>query len=330
MNRRPARSGQLPAEGVPVAGVLPLRFRLVLADHEADVWFSVFAPDGQTLATGGSDQVVRLWDPQTGAGRATLAAPRELRAAVYSPDGKWLATGCSNGVVQVRDVVQGRLIATLTKHVESNRALALAPDGKTLAVGGNDRTLILYDTSTWGEVRSLAPEEEPILGLAYAPDGKILAMASGHTPQGGAGRVKLLDATSLEERTDLPVRYDVWDVVFSPDGKLLATTSHTAPEPVQLWDLSTATALRALKPVGPARRIAFAPDGATLAVGQLNGTVSVFDTATGRLLASSRGHEGTIFGLGVSPDGKLLATAGADGMVKLWDLPATTSTSGTK
>jgi WD40 repeat protein len=57
--------------------------------------------------------------------------------------------------------------------------------------------------------------------------------------------------------------------------------------------------------------------------------IALFDPATGRLLASSRGHERTIFGLGISPDGKLLVTAGADGMVKLWDLLMTTSTSGT-
>jgi WD40 repeat protein len=323
-NAAPSRLGQLPPGGLSLPGTPPLHFRSVIAGHASDVWCSVFAADGQTLATGGNDQIVRLWDPRTGAERSSLKATSALRCAVYFPGGERLAAGCANGAVQVWDVPQGKPVVTLKKNGDSIRTLAVAPDGKALAVGGNDKTLILYDTASWAEIHRLAPQREPILGLAHSPDGQTLAMATGHPPQGGAGGVKLLDATSLEERTVLPFRYDVWAVAFSPDGKLLATTSQAAPEPVQLWDLSTATALRALKPVGGARRIAFAPDGATLAVGQLSGTISLFDPATGRLLAAFRGHGGPIFGLGISPDGKLLATASGDGTVKLWDLPAAT------
>jgi WD40 repeat protein len=319
----PGRRAQLPPAGLPVAGSPPLRFRSMLAGHEGDVWFSVFAPDGQTLATGGNDQIVRLWNPQTGTQRATLAAPRELRAAAYFPDGKRLATGCANGVVQIWDVPQTKAIATLKKNPRMIRALAVAPDGKTLAVSSNAQTLVLYDTMTWAELGSLPAQEEPILGLAFSPDGKTLAMSTGHTPQGGVGSVKLLDPTSLEARTVFPVRYDVRSVAFSPDGKLLATTSLVAPDPVQLWDLSTVMPIRALKPAGFVRKLAYAPDGATLAVGQTDGIISLFDPATGHLLASSRGHAGTIFGMGISPDAKLLATASSDATVKLWDLPAT-------
>jgi WD40 repeat protein len=314
---------QLLAAGLPVAGSPPLRFHSVFMGHADDVWVAVFAPDARTLATGGNDCVVRLWEPETGRELASLKLSRELRAAAYSPDGRWLATGCSNGVAQVWDLSQRRSIATLPKRRLSIRTVAFAPDGKTLAAEGDDKSLVLYDTSTWQAIRTLAPQEEQVLGLAYSPDGKTLAIATGRAPWGRAGSVKLVDPTSLEERRSLPVDFDAWAVAFSPDGKLLATTSQSLPDPVRLWDVATGSVLRPLKPVSPARRIVFAPDGATLAVGQLDGTISVFESATGRLIAAIRGHATAIFGLGISPDGKLLATGSADGTVKLWDLPAT-------
>jgi WD40 repeat protein len=323
----PAMIGQLPAGGPAVAGSPPLPLRLTITTHMDDVWVAVFAPDGQTLATGGNDRIVRFCDAQTGNERQVWKSPGALRAAAYSPDGKWLAIGCANGIVQVWDVSQNRAIANLKKRPQSVRALAFAPDGKTLAVSGDDKTLVLHDTRTWDAIRSLAAQEEdPVLGVAYAPDGKTLALCTGRIPYGGAGSARLVDAASLEERMVLAVRHDVWEAAFSPDGKLLATIGHSPPDPVGLWDLATGTALSALKPALGGRRVVFTPDGRAVAVGQYDGTIVLFDPSTGRVLAASRGHTETIFGLAISPNGRLLATASGDATVKLWDVPAAITT----
>ena len=204
-DRAPGRFPQLPAGGLPVAGSPPLRLHSALAGHKGSVWMAVFAPDGQTLATGGEDRIVRLWDPQTGGENGTLKAAAQPGAAVYFPGGRRLATGCSNGVVQIWNVPLGRPIATLKGHRESIRSLALAPDGKTLAAGGNEKTLILYDTATWKAVRSLAPQEEVIFGLAYSPDGKTLALATGHPHLEARGASSSWTRPASKSRRPLPI-----------------------------------------------------------------------------------------------------------------------------
>ena len=65
---------------------------------------------------------------------------------------------------------------------------------------------------------------------------------------------------------------------------------------------------------------AFSPDSKTLASASIDGTVKLWDVATGRRLASVGAHEKGTWTLAFSPDGKMLATGGEDRMVKLWDV----------
>jgi len=62
-----------------------------------------FSPDGKLLASGGADGVVRVWDVETGASRATMAPRRRdamVFALAFAPDGKTLAAACGAEVRQ--------------------------------------------------------------------------------------------------------------------------------------------------------------------------------------------------------------------------------------
>lgn len=71
---------------------------------------------------------------------------------------------------------------------------------------------------------------------------------------------------------------------------------------------------------GSKLRVAYAPDGATLATAADDATVRLWDAATTDLLHTLRGHSDAVTGLHFSPDGVYLASSSADGTVKTWDV----------
>jgi WD40 repeat protein/serine/threonine protein kinase len=78
---------------------------------------------------------------------------------------------------------------------------------------------------------------------------------------------------------------------------------------------------------GDALVIALSPDGTQLATGQRDGTIELIDTKTGnRIEPSLLGHTGGIWDLEFGPNGRWLASAGADGVIRLWDLASRQST----
>ena len=114
------------------------------------------------------------------------------------------------------------------------------------------------------------------------------------------------------------------DVALTADGKLLARAG--TDKTVDLWDVASGKKLHTLKGhTAPLLRVAFSPDGKTLASitgswlpDDVLGEVKLWDVATGKERVSLKGHPTRMLSLAFSPDGKTLASAA--GTVKLWDV----------
>ena len=78
------------------------------------------SPDGKTLASGGKDGAVKVWDAKTGKCESTLRGDKQVNCVAFSPDGDMLAAGDGGfmeaGNVRLYDVQTGEVKSTLTGH----------------------------------------------------------------------------------------------------------------------------------------------------------------------------------------------------------------------
>jgi WD40 repeat protein/beta-lactamase regulating signal transducer with metallopeptidase domain len=283
--------------------------------------FVVFSPGGQTYATGGSDRVARIHDRNSHNLLAELTGHQAgITSGAYFPDGRYLATAswAPENAVRVWDVATQSQVALLEGHSGPVRMVAVSPDGALLATASEDRTVRLWDALTFQPLRTLPEQSLPVFSVAFSSDGSTFAMGTGSLDPYQAGEISLWDPhTGRRLRTVAGFEALQRSLAFSPDGtRLVAKKSESIISWVESDTQRTGWEIRSA--AGP---LACSPDGRTLASGQLDGSIRVWDAIDGRLLADFRRNDSHVRWLAFSPDSSLLASAALDGTVMLWEIP---------
>jgi WD40 repeat protein len=167
-------------------------------------------------------------------------------------------------------------------------------------------------------LRALPASYRPVLCMALSPDGKRLAVGRGD-------QICLYDVTiptrpmiaQLATPRDL-----VQSLAWSGDGRWLASGGFRS---IRVWESRSgvkATEIAGL--TGRVTALAFVPKEPVLIAGEgqvaSTGTIRMWHVPDGARLADWAAHDDSILSMAVSTDGKWLATASADKLVKVWDL----------
>ncbi|MDX1619750.1 MAG: WD40 repeat domain-containing protein, partial [Nitriliruptorales bacterium] len=301
--------------------------QVALAARDGAVGGVAFSPDGEKLLTGDLRVTnARIWNVGTAGGGewANLPTSAEgMTAAAFTPDGSGLVVAGHDQAAVVWDVATGTATAELGEELRPAWEIEVSPDGDLVATKSDEYAprVHVWDTSSGRAAFTIdVPELRPVQ-VAWSPDGERLAVAG--LDGRASGRVGIVDRTGkLVTVLTGEANYTTEDVAFSPDGQWLITSRRTVDrddptiDGVQVWDWARREVLVDI-PVF-ARWIAIDPTGTRIAAAEVGSGVSVWDAGSGQQLTTLKGHNGEVFDVAFSPDAASMATAGADGTVRLW------------
>lgn len=311
--------------------------------HDDAVLAVAISPDGKTLASGGQDRVLRLWNAQTGAPLGARVGHRDpILAIQFSDDGERIAT-CSATHVKVWEF--GAFIdpGILGQHSWLVHALAGSPDGSLLASGG--KHIRLWDVASGVRIHEWAPSAV-VTSLSFSADGKRLAASSEHgyviidlcsgkelltrrfdkgsvnAEFGALGRFliqgpneqpELLHADSLEVIETLP--YSDSEFCFDPAGRFVTSKRE---QTLRLHTLSPFSLKHEWKREATAS--CFVEAGGVLAAGTADGKIVLLDTESGQQRGVLDGHVEEVTCLVELPGQGMLVSGSDDRTIRLWDL----------
>jgi WD40 repeat protein/tetratricopeptide (TPR) repeat protein/tRNA A-37 threonylcarbamoyl transferase component Bud32 len=291
--------------------------------------YEVRPATGGAVVVGWTDTTLRCWAYARGQLTPLFQTAADLKdpppVCVVAPNGKALAVavGPAGGPrkLKVWDLVHGK--ERFTKR-DRHIPLAFTPDGKTLVAGTtlgltSLNNILLFDATTGKQTKTWKANYRPDLlaGMFFGDARRLLTACHGEiltlwdVPTG-----KAIDTFTY---VTLPAA-----LAIAPDGKKVAAGPGYGAAPIRLWDVASPRQYRDLwGHTGLVRRLAFAPDGSSLAAACADGTVKVWDVGP-RALQDARAMnplpDPEVIALAFRPDSRVLATAGADHTLRLWDV----------
>jgi WD40 repeat protein len=330
----------------------------VVGRHGRPVTVVAFTPDSESLVSAAQDRTVRTWRASTGRLIRTMEVPGAGKPTFWnwqgfllSRDGRLAASWSwfeNDTAVCVWDTTTGERLRTLAGHQGGVRDLAFTADGRRLVVASDNGHLRTWGIATGGLVGAVVAESARVLAPLHSPARMLILTKE--------GRVQLLDLEPIRLGAILGLvargSEDDWPTCAAVREGDDAVVVGTRSGSLSLLELRPGAQARVLKASGPAvTSCAFSPDGRRVAAAFGDGTIGLWDTNTLEHLANLSPEStfaipkkaGVAFSsdywpspLGAepeepinyaasivfSPDGSKLATAWADGAVRIWNASA--------
>jgi small GTP-binding protein len=220
-----------------------------------------FNPQGDTLATGSVDGVVKLWESYRGKLLRRLDGHYQtINSLTFDSRGDTLATGSFDGKIKLWEVQSGKLLRTLLGHKDDVRGLAFDPQGNILASGSTDYAVILWDVRSGTLFRTLTGHGGFVLNVAFDSQGDALASGSMD------GTVRLWDLRSGKLQRLFNHGTYVVSLAFHPQTDILVSAGSDST--VKVWERDSGRLLRTLEGhTSSPKVVVFSSDGRLLLSG---------------------------------------------------------------
>lgn len=280
--------------------------RRLMRRHDAGIWDIDISPDGTRLLTGSLDGSAILWDVDTGEMLLRVEEHTDDVIAVgFSPAGDLALTASENGQLMLWEVVGERLRLSRRLNVGPSplRSAAFSPDGRTLVTQDTDGNVRLWET---------AQTADELLDAAY------------HTRYVRQFSCDERDVYRIEPLCDADGATPVPTVDFERTTATPTPTATPVLSPTPTVDPRRVTPTPTVAPTLPPSpllivySVPWSGDGTRLASANADGTVRVFDAASGEQMLRFDGHTDDVIGAQWSPDDARLLTVNANGAARVW------------
>jgi tetratricopeptide (TPR) repeat protein/WD40 repeat protein/serine/threonine protein kinase len=272
-----------------------------------------FSPDGKTLLTRNSQE---LWLLNAATGKPLGQPLRGVYNAVFSPDSRTVLTVQWNGMTyeaQLHAVPSGTPLGKPFSVVTMYHPLAVSPGGKRVVMS-NYQQIQLWDPTTGTAVGEPRQHAANAFYSIFSPDGRTYVILS----RQGAQLCDAATGATLGE----PFQHtgQVRVAAFHPNSHSLLTASWTSSmtkgqyrqwSEMHIWNLTERFG-QTLPCKGPVEAVAFNRDGTRAATACRDGSIQVWDAATGKPVGKPLRPLHPVRALAWSPDGKYLLTGGSN------------------
>lgn len=246
-----------------------------------------YSPDGTRIAVGLSNGV-SIYEAHTGKEMFKLTKkharinippiPSRTDALAYSPDGKTLATTDTNtGTIYLWDAHANLRLGTIPAHTGRISALAFSSDSNMIASGAHGEIRLL-DVPNRRKILTFNRYTNKVLAMAFLDDDKILASVDKD------GTLRLWDTKNGELQNSYIKHIDSTAArSFSHDGSIIATINLAGN--LVVFETSTGREIYShlTEHIGVVSTLTFSPNGQTFLSGGRDGTIRIWDVATGKM-----------------------------------------------